>query len=209
MEAELIAGRLFRFRARRSIGVFYSLGSILPLLGIILSISPVTRPFIIPGVIAGLLLVWSVARLSGFRGFSKMQYSLDFLEGKRGSTYDDKKTPWLSWKRGFALFIASCWPWFGYIITDQGHSFVAGIFLAIFVVELVLIRALSRSKKDNSIVERRGEDWAVIAGVVIVAFAALLPGAAGWTWALASPVFLLTGIKSLYDAPKELAMVAF
>src|ERR1017187_1299241 len=133
IEAELIAARLFRFRARRGLGVFYSLISILPLLGLILyNTTPLL--FAVAGEMAGILAIWFVSRLCGFAAFSRMQYSLDFLKGERGTVYDEKRGLWLSWRRNFAWFFVTVWPWFGYIIANgEGYPYLAALFLVILV----------------------------------------------------------------------------
>src|ERR1035438_5098197 len=101
IEAELIAARLFRFRARRGVGVFYSLISIVPLLGLILyNTTPLL--FAVAGGLTGILAIWFVSRLCGFGGFSKMQYSLDFLKGEKGTVYDEKRGRWRSLRRNLA-----------------------------------------------------------------------------------------------------------
>ena len=208
MEAELIAARLFRFRARRSIGVFYSLLSILPLAGVILA-ATVPIPFAVVAVASGAVVVWSVARSSGLSGISKMQYSLDFLKGKKGMVYDASKDVWLARRTNFGWFLASTWPWFGYIVAImEGSGLLAGVFMLIFVGEFAALAVLSRFPKVSSIFEWRIEDWAFITGDVGIAFAAIIPGAPSWTWVLATPIFVLCGVKSLYDAPKELALAA-
>ena len=66
----------------------------------------------------------------------------------------------------------------------------------------------SHPTRNDRIVERRVEDWAFVAGITLIAFVAILPGAPDWTWALASPLFVFCGTKSLYEAPKEFALVA-
>jgi hypothetical protein len=208
IEAELIAARLFRFRARRSLGVFYSLISTIPLLALILY-ATIPLPLAIAVTVAGIIAVWFVARLCGFGGFSKMQYSLDFLKGERGTVYDERKSRWLSWKRNFVWFLATLWPWLGYILANaEGYPDFAAMFLVIYVAELALILRLSRSTKEDGVVERRMEDWAFIVGDIFIAFVAILPGAPVWTWALATPLFVFCGTKSLYEAPKEFALVA-
>ena len=207
IEAELIAARLFRFRARRGLGVFYSLISILPLLGLILY-NTTSLPFAVVGEMAGILAIWFVSRLCGFSGFSKMQYSLDFLKGERGTVYDEKRGRWGSWRRNLGWFLATLWPWFGYIIANgEGYPSFAALFLVFLVAELALIMRFSRSTKGDRILDRRVEDWAIIVGDISIGIIAILPGAPAWTWALASPLFVLCGTKSLYDAPKELALV--
>ena len=203
IEAELIAARLFRFRARRGLGVLYSLASVVPLVAIILFVT-VPVPFAIAGTIAGSVAVWSVARLCGYGGFSRMQYSLDFLKGEGGATYDERRIRWLSW-RNFAWFLLTVGPWIGYTIANaEGYPIFAGMFLVI----VALILGFSRATKQDRIVERRVEDWAFMAGIILIAFAAILPGAPVWTWVLASPLLVFCGTKSLYDAPKEFALVA-
>jgi hypothetical protein len=215
MEAELITARLFRFRARRSLGLYYSLVSIVPILGTILSLTG-SASLVIAGILAGVILTWSLARLWGFARFSKMQYSLDFLKGEKGEVYDEKGDRKLSFRRDLARFIAIVGPWFGYIIAIvEKHPFVAILFPVFFILELILIRALSSSsspskkKKKRSILTMKAEDWTMCIGCIVIAILAIIPGAPGWTWILASPIFLGSGIKSLYDAPKELALVAF
>jgi uncharacterized membrane protein len=96
-------------------------------------------------------------------------------------------------------------PWLGYTIAnEEGYHIFAGMFLVI----LALALGFSRVTKKDRIVERRVEDWAFASGIILIAFVAILPGAPGWTWALASPLFVLCGTKSLYEAPKEFALVA-
>ncbi len=203
VEAELIAARLFRFRARRGLGVLYSLASVVPLLAIILY-ATVPLPFAIAGALAGSVAVWFVARLSGYGGFSGMQYSLDFLKGEAGTTYDERRGRWLSW-RNVAWFLLTVGPWLGYTIAnEEGYPIFAGMFLVVVALTL----GFSKATKQDRIVERRAEDWAFVAGIILIAFAAILPGAPVWTWVLASPLFVFCGTKSLYDAPKEFALVA-
>jgi len=208
VEAELIAARLFRFRARRSVGVLYSLLSILPLTGVILA-ATVPVPFAVVAVVGGAVVAWYVARSSGLSGISKMQYSLDFLKGEKGMAYDANKDVWLARRTNIGWFLASAWPWFGYVVAImEGSRLFAAIFMLIFVAEFAAMVGLSHLPKVSSIFEWRLEDWAFVMGDVGIAFAALIPGAPSWTWVLATPLFVLCGLKSLYDAPKELALVA-
>ncbi len=161
-------------------------------------------PFAIAGAIAGSVAVWFVARLCGYGGFSRMQYSLDFLKGEGGTTYDERRGRWLSW-RNFAWFFLTVGPWLGYTIAnEEGYPIFSGMSLVI----VALILGFSQATKQDRIVERRVEDWAFVAGMILIAFAAILPGAPAWTWVLASPLFVFCGTKSLYEAPKEFALVA-
>jgi uncharacterized membrane protein YqjE len=214
IEVELIAARLFRYRVRRGLGVFYSLIAIMPILGIILYLRVPTF-FVVSGLIAGYLAIYIAARLCGFSGLSRMQYSLDFLKGERGMIYDERGYRRVSWTKSFAsFFLLIVLPWLAYSIADQeGYTTLASIFILILIGTFVIIETLSRSRRKNkksfSVFDRRVEDWAIIVGSFSIALLANVSGAPVWTWALASPIFLFSGIKSLYDAPKELALVAF
>jgi hypothetical protein len=214
-EAELIAARLFRYKLRRGLGVFYALIAIMPILGIILYLT-VPLLTVLSGLMAGYLAIYVVARFSGFEGLSRMQYSLDFLRGKRGKVYDEKGYRRISWTKSFAsFFLLIVFPWLAYSIADQeGYTTLASVIILILITAFAIIEAISRlrRKKDNKnigVFERKAEDWAIIVGSLSIALLANVSGAPVWTWALASPIFLLAGIKSLYDAPKELALVAF
>ena len=133
-----------------------------------------------------------------------MQYSLDFLKGEGGMTYDERRVRWFS-LRNLAWFLLTVGPWLGYTIANgEGYPIFAGMFLVIAALTL----GFSQATKQDRIVERRVEDWAFVAGLILIAFAAILPGAPDWTLVLASPLFVFCGTKSLYDAPKEFALVA-
>jgi hypothetical protein len=215
IEAELIATRLFRYRIRRGLGVFYALITVMPVLGIVLYLT-VPLLIVVSGLILGYLAIYIVARLSGFAGLTRMQYSLDFLRGKRGNVYDEKGYRWISWTKSFASFLLLvAFPWLAYSIADQeGYTTLASVFILALIAAFAVIEVLPRVRRKNekktfSVFERRAEDWTIIVGSFTIALLANVPGAPVWTWALASPIFLLSGIKSLYDAPKELALTAF
>ena len=213
-EVELIAARLFRYKVRRGLGVFYALVAIMPVFGIILYLT-VPLLLVVSGLLCGYLTIYVVARVSGFQGLTRMQYSLDFLRGERGRIYDEKGYRRISWTKSFArFFLLIVFPWLAYSIADQeGYTSLASVFILILLGAFVFIEINSRlrrkSKKGISVLDRRIEDWAIIIGSFSIALLANVSGAPVWTWALASPIFLLSGIKSLYDAPKELALVAF
>ena len=213
MEAELIAARLFRYRVRRGLGVFYALIALMPTMGVALYLT-VSTVLVVSGIVVGYLAVWFVSRLCGFSGLTRMQYSLDFLVGERGPTYDEEGYRLVSWSKSLLSFILIVLPWLGYsIATQEGYPGVAVLILLIPVATLIRSEiSWRREGKNNariSILEKKVEDWIVIGGSLLIAILAILPGAPVWTWVLASPIFLLAGVKSLYDAPKELTLVAY
>ena len=214
-EAELIAARLFRYKVRRGLGVFYALVAAMPIVEIALYLLVPTL-FVVAGLIAGYLVIYIIARLSGFSGLTRMQYSLDFLKGERGMIYDEKGYRRVSWSKSFvSFFLVIVLPWVAYSIADQeGYKTLSSLIVLILLAAIVTLEIHSRLKKSESkkrfnVFDRRAEDWAVIAGSLSIALLANVPGAPVWTWALVSPILLLSGIKSLYDAPKELALTAF
>ena len=154
------------------------------------------------------MMVWFAARSSGLAHLSRMQYGLDLIRGDKGAVYDAKREIWLSRRTNLAWFLASAWPWAGYVIAaSEGAPLIAAAFLALFVVEFVAITSFGHFTRASSVFERRLEDWVFILGQVAIAFAALIPGVPSWFWVIAAPLFVLCGTKSLYDAPKELALV--
>jgi hypothetical protein len=214
-EAELIASRLFRYRVRRGLGVFYSLIAAMPIVGITLYLT-VPAFFVVCGLIAGYLVIYIVARLSGFSAITRMQYSLDFLHGGRGLTYDEKGYRRVSWTKSFLnFFLLIVLPWLAYSIADQeGYTTLSSLIVLTLITTWILVEIFSRRKRSSdkkgiNVLDRKVEDWVVIIGSLTIALLANVSGAPVWTWALASPIFLLSGIKSLYDAPKELALVAY
>jgi hypothetical protein len=214
IEVELIASRLFRYKVRRGLGVFYALMSVMPIVGIALYLT-VPTVFVVAGLVIGYLAIYVIARLCGFSGLTRMQYSLDFLKGERGKTYNEKGYRRISWTKNFAsFFLLIVLPWLVYSITAQeGYTTLSSFVIGVLIAVLVILELRTRSKQGDEkclrVFERRVEDWAIIIGSFSIAFLANIPGAPVWTWALASPIFLVSGIKSLYDAPKELALVAF
>ena len=98
-----------------------------------------------------------------------MQYSLDFLKGKRGKIYNEKGYRLISWTKSFAsFFLLIAFPWLAYSIADQeGHRTPASIFILILIAAYAIVEVISRlkGKKDKDTVrvfERRAEDWAII-----------------------------------------------
>jgi flagellar biosynthesis component FlhA len=80
------------------------------------------------------------------------------------------------------------------------------VFPLTWVTELVIYRAFSHSRVNtNGILEYRAEDWAVLISLIAAPILAVMPGLPRLGFLFASIVWLLAGIKSLHDAPNELA----
>ena len=83
-------------------------------------------------------------------------------------------------------------------------------FAAVWLLENILYRILTHHGNSVSIVEPRVEDWLAGLSVPVIAiFSSLgqlnfLPNDSFSVYLLITPFFLIAGLKSLYEAPKEL-----
>jgi hypothetical protein len=204
-EAKTAMLRLFRFRARRGVGVLYSLDSLLFWAAAVLFSLPLS-PYV---VIAVLVVCWLPARyvasMAGFRGFDSMEYSLDFLEGGEELARDRRK-----WYRSprFQLVVSAFWVLAVVAASMLELSWLVLVLLLTLVGAVVLLRTITLSRKEEGIFERRPEDWVVVGALAPLAALALFAGSPSWCFLFAVPIFLISGLKSLCDAPKELTHVA-
>jgi hypothetical protein len=204
IEAKAAMLRIFRFKARRGVGVFYSLVSLL-LLGAFLLFGRSYSPFLVlAGVFVAATAVWYVAEAAGFRGFDRMTYSLEFLEG--GEELVRERRRWFTNPHLLRLITFS---WGAAFIAAEalGLSSVALVVLTVWMTQSVLLKVFSLSRTKNGILERRPEDWAVIAVFPLAFLSFVVAGTPVWGLLFAVPIYLLAGLKSLYDAPKELIRV--
>lgn len=202
-EAEEIALSLFRFRARRGTGVFYASLSSLPPFAVILS-NFLSSYEVLGAFLCLIAGVWIISKLSGFQSFAKMSYTIELL---RGSDSDVSKL------RSFnpSGLILALWPWIAFALAEaQGLNSLAVIFLVIWIVQFTVLRVFSidlRRKRKATVVilDRKIEDWIVTILFPVATGLLIVPGVLSLGFLLASPVLLFAGIKSLYEAPKELA----
>jgi len=203
-EAGDIVYRWFRFRVRRGIGVFYCLLSFLPVIGSIMGTLFASQFVGVAGASVALVCSWAVSRNAGFRGFGRMSSTLDLLKG-------DGSPEGRRWGTVQTFVAITLWPWLAYGIAGiLGLRALQILFAVLWLVEYVAYRFLTLSRNRNPLVDHRAEDWLV---VVIIPVAALI-SAAGvlasappfYAFLMVSPILLFCGMKSLYDAPKELVM---
>jgi hypothetical protein len=197
-----IALAVFRFRARRGVGVFYTLFCIVPLLQAILTVLSTPNYVTQISIIAALILIYVVARLAGFQRFSQMSAAIDLYEGRQEDQRLSKRLTKIL-REGLVTPILPIIA-IGVILVVGANSItipIAGAFLALALY--VNLKARSIRSKDR-ILPRRLQDWLVISSlpliVVLVVFGLPL-----WvTMAVVMPIWLGAGIKSLLDAPQEL-----
>lgn len=204
-EAEDIVYRWFRFRIRRGLGVFYALLASLSLLGSILGTVFASQTLTIVCDTIALLLIWAAARAAGFRGFGRMGSTIDLL--KEGGSTDGRSRS----LRAAAIFVVvAVWPWVAFAAAAVlGQTSLEVLFALVWLVEFVGYSILSLRRNKNPMVDHRLEDWLVVVCIPTAALVSALrifhTTDLFFGFDLVSPLLLFSGIKSLYDAPKELA----
>ncbi|MGA2664768.1 MAG: hypothetical protein ABSF83_07475 [Nitrososphaerales archaeon] len=202
-EAEGIVYRWFRFRVRRGLGVLYCFFSFLPVLGTILyALSGSLDVSLVGGTVAG-VCASLVFRAAGFRGFSRMTSTMELLKGVDG------RRGRLRSAVGFMVLVI--WPWIACGISFViGRTTLAEAFAVVWLVELVVYRLVVARRAGDPIAEPRVEDWLALfsfpLGALLSTIQSLPPVIHGYGFLLVSPLLLISGIKSLYDAPKELVV---
>ena len=197
--------RLFRFRARRGVGVSYSLSALF-ILTIAVLIAESASPYLTVAVaLAGWLAFWYVRELAGFRGLERMVSSLDFVDG--GEDLVHERMRWYT-NPNYMRLLPVIWAC-GYVVASlEGLSLLSGLFVLTWVAQVALVRVFILSRSHNSILEPRAEDWATVIGIGLILLSGLLTQNLLWGLLIAFPIFLGCGLKSLYDAPKELTRVS-
>lgn len=203
-EAGDIVYRWFRFRVRRGLGLFYALLSVLPVLGIVLGTLFASQDIALAGVTAGIVCVWVVSRIAGFQGFGRMGSTLDLLKEN-----DSPGGAGREMRRTGTFLVIAVWPWVAYaIVSALGQVYLEVLFALIWLVEFVAFRTYSLRRSRNPIVSHRIDDWLVVFCIPIAALISaiqIVPGSPPfYGFLLVSPLLLLAGVKSLYEAPKEL-----
>jgi len=203
-EAADIVYRWFRFRVRRGLGLFYSLLSVLPIIGVIMGTLFASRNVSLVGVTIGIVCVWVVSRIAGFQGFGRMGSTVDLLKGNDSSEGRGREA-----RRTATFLFVAVWPWVAYaVVSAFGQMYLEVLFALIWLVEIVAYRTFSLRRNKNPIVSHRVDDWLVvfcIPSAALISAINVIPGSQPFFgFVLVSPFLLLAGIKSLYEAPKEL-----
>ena len=204
-EAGDITYRWFRFRVRRGLGVFYALLSFVPVLGTVLGLFSVSQYVIITVVTIALVCVWIVARTLGFEGFGRMASTIRLL--RRNEPADGSQ----GFKRVATFVAVAVWPWVAYAVAASlGQRLFQILFAVLWFVEFVSYRLITIRRNKDPLADHRIEDWVVLlcfpAAALLSTFAAFPNASPFYGFLLVSPFLLFSGMKSLYDAPKELVV---
>jgi hypothetical protein len=203
-EAGEIVYKWFRYRARRNIGIFYSLVSFFPVLGTILSGFSVSSTTIYIVMTVATCTAVFVARLVGMQNFGMMRTTISLLKenSKIRATH--------SYFEAASYVILVLWPWFGFMVAASLHvAIVAILFALTWLVELVFFRIVVVRRNKNPIIDLGIADHIIVFAFPLAAIFSVLGVLPNSTWfspfLLITPLVLFAGVKSLYDAPKELA----
>ena len=203
-EAGDITYRWFRFRVRRGLGVFYALLSFVPVLGTVLGLFSVSEYVIITAVAIALVVVWIAARTLGLEGFGRMASTIRLLR-RNEPAYGGQ-----DFTRAATFLAVAVSPWVAYAVAASlGQTLLQILFAVLWLVEFVSYRLLSIRRNKDPLADHRIEDWVVLvcfpAAALLSTFTAF-PNASRFAFLLVSPFLLFSGLKSLYDAPKELVV---
>jgi len=197
-----IALAVFRFRARRGVGVFYTLFTLVPL------VQGILASFSVPGYVQQLstllvlILIYIAARMAGLQKFYRMMSTIDLYEGKNENSKGNGKLSrlikeWLSTPVLPLIII-------GIIIVVGIDTLALGIALVWVGIGLYSnIKAYSKRNKD-SILNRQAEDWLAVSSLPLIVILAVLHLSPIVVVAIVAPLWLAAGIWSLYEAPQEL-----
>jgi hypothetical protein len=197
-----IALAIFRFRARRGLGVFYALISTIPVLVTILKLfSPPGYVYVV-SLIFLMTAIWLTSRAAGMKGFYNMDKAIALYEhGKQDLT---KRSESFKIVRALFLFI---FPFALFAVLEiYNLSVIAAFVIFAWVVAWVFLNVLSYSRQSkNGVVCRRIEDWVALPITMALLILNVLPGVGSVVnFLYAAPIMLGAGIKSLYQAPEEL-----
>lgn len=199
-----IALATFRFRARRGIGVYYSLLSTVPILvGVLINLS---APSYLVLISTGLLVlgILSLASLAGMKRFYQMRSVMSLLERDQ----EERRSSIGRYLESARIVLVTLLPLVAAaIFAITGNAVLGSLVLVAFVAYVVAYWFSSR-QSANSVIPWRMEDWLVTLftpALLLLYFFQLI----GTTTYLISLIllFLLAGIKSSYEAPQALVQV--
>ncbi len=200
-----IALSIFRFRARRGIGVYYALLSMVPILvGVLVSLSaPLYAILISVGLLVLGILFFS--RLAGMNRFYQMRLVMDLFEQKQ-EKHRHRLNRLLESARTALVLL----PLVAAAIFEVTSSAVLGsVVLIAFVGYVLFYYFLVFSKQSaDSVLPWRIEDWLVAVFPATLLMLSFFQEINTTTYLVSLIlVFLLAGIKSSFEAPQELVQV--
>lgn len=190
-EAIRIALRMVNYQSRKGMGGFYLAMSVFEAAALITLRYTRSPFFLILLFVLGSFMVWYITRRAGLRGFGKNGETLSLLSGTRSHLRT-------------LIWIAIIAPWpvdILLLLTGFPAYHVLPIMIWISVlptyeVLIIKIRLVLR-------VPRKPEDYAFIISIVLAAFLFLVPEISTTGFAIATPIWAVSGIMSLYESRRK------
>lgn len=194
---EEIALRLFRFKTRRGIGAAYSFATVMVIL--VLIAANVVRSIYLTLFLVTITpaIVTIVSGLFGYRGVVRMNYAIDLANGKVGS-----ERGYVALEIGTVVLLT--WPWLTFtILVNFGYSGQAYFFPLIYLFELLVFLTVGYRTKGRQTINWRIEDTIFLVSLFLSSILVIFPAIGTLGFEVALPVWILSALKSLYEAPKE------
>lgn len=196
-QTEEIALRLFRFKTRRGIGVAYTFATVMVIFTLIAAsnVRFIYPTLFLVAITPAVVILGS--GLFGYRGVVRMNYAVALASGRFES------------ERGYVALeiltiVILTWPWLVFTALENfGYSGSAYIFPPLYVAELFVFLVVGYRTRGRPTINWRIEDTIFFLSLCIASLLVIVPsiGIMGFEFAL--PVWILSGLKSLYEAPKE------
>lgn len=203
-----IALAIFRFRARRGLGVYYALLSTVPLLVGILQTFSAPAYLILGSVGLQVVGILYLARFAGMKRLYQMRFVIGlFDQDQNNSKSGEKLNKLLESARTVFITLLPLGAAALFAITDNA---ILGLAVLVAFVSYVLARyvLINSKKSDDSVLPWFAEDWIVafLTPALLALYFFQLIDITAYLISLLL-LFLLAGIKSSYEAPQSLVQV--
>lgn len=194
---EEIALRLFRFKTRRGIGVAYSFASVMVIFTLIAAnlIHSIYLTLFVIAITPAIVVLGS--GLFGYRGIVRMNYAIGLAKGRIGNA-----------KGYFALEIFTVvlltWPWLAFTALENfGYTGYVYLLPLIYLIELFIFLIVGYRTNGRPMIIWRVEDTVFFVALCVASLLVIFPSIGTLGFEVALPVWILSAVKALYDAPKE------
>lgn len=197
-----IALTIFRFRARRGSGTLYALLATLPLILFLLVTLKSPQYVLSVSIVIAVLVFYVAARMAGLQRFHQMIATIDRLDLNGAPEKIHQKLARILRESLVTPILPLIALAVSYVVGIDILPLIVGVAWIVIAI-YSNIQALSNRRKDV-IFQRRIEDWLVVSTFPIMVLLGFFHIGQMIEFAVLAPVWLLAGIKSLYEAPESL-----
>ncbi len=196
-QTEEIALRMFRFKSRRGIGVAYSFASVMVIITLIVSsvVQNIYMTLAMVAITPSLVIFGS--GIFGYKGIGRMNHAIGLISGRIGIDNGSIALEIL-------VVMTLTWPWLTFTALENfGYAGYAYVFPPIYVIELIAFLIIGFKTRSQVTIDWRIEDTTFLISICLASLLVIIPEIGTLGFELALPVWIVSGLKSLYDAPKE------